>query len=60
MGIFDKAKDLVGDNADKIEDGIDQVAEMAKDKVPEAHGDKVDMVADKAKDVVEGLSEDDD
>lgn len=55
MGILDKIKGLIGGNADKIEDGIDKAADVAKDKVGDDHADKVDMAADKAKDVVDGL-----
>lgn len=58
MGLFDKAKKLVGDNADKVDDAIDKAAEMAKDKVPDAHDDKIDKAAEAAKDAVEGLAED--
>ena len=57
MGWMDKAKGLVGKNADKIEDGIDKAAEMAKDHIPDEHDDKVDMAADKARDLVESLED---
>jgi MT0933-like antitoxin protein len=59
MGILDKIKGLVGGNADKVEDGIDKAADIAKDKVGEDNADKVDMAADKAKEVVDGLDGDD-
>jgi antitoxin protein of toxin-antitoxin system len=59
MGILDKIKGLVGGNADKVEDGIDKAADIAKDKVGEDNADKVDMAADKAKEVVDGLGGDD-
>lgn len=58
MGILDKLKSLVGGNADKVEDGIDKAAEVAKEKVGEEHADKVDTAAEKAKDVVEDLAGD--
>lgn len=64
MGLFDKAKKLVGDNAEKIEDavedGIDMAADKAKDLVPDAHDDKVDMAAEKAKDLADKIDGDDD
>ena len=60
MGILDKLKSLVGGNADKVEEGIDKVADVAKDRVGEEHADKVDAAADKAKDVVEDLAEEGD
>jgi len=59
MGILDKIKGLVGGNADKVEDGIDKAADVAKDKVGEGNADKVDMAADKAKEAVDGLDGDD-
>ena len=63
MGLFDKAKKLVGDNAEKIEDvvedGIDKAADMAKGIVPDEHDDKVDMAADKAKDLLDKVDGDD-
>ena len=58
MGILDKIKALIGGNADKVEDGIDQAADVAKDKVGDDHADKIDTAADKAKDVVESLEGD--
>jgi len=59
MGFLDKAKGLIGNNADKVEDGIDKAADVVEDQVGEEHADKVEMAAEKAKDVVEGLSDDD-
>ena len=52
MGIEDianQAKDLAGQHADKVEQGIDAVAEQAKKVVPEEHADKVDQAANAAK-----------
>ncbi len=59
MGILDKIKGLIGGNAEKIEDGIDKAAEVAKDKVGEEHADKVETAADKAKEVVDKLDGED-
>ena len=33
MGFLDKAKDLIADNADKVDDAIDKAADAAKDFV---------------------------
>ncbi len=57
MGILDKLKSLVGGNADKVEEGIDKAADVAKDQVGEEHADKIDTAAEKAKDVVGDLAE---
>ena len=48
MGILDGLKKLVSRNKEEVSDGIDKVAEVAKDKV--GHEKEVD----KAVDVVEG------
>ena len=32
MGLLDKAKGLIGKNADKVEDAIDKAADVADDK----------------------------
>ena len=58
MGILDKLKGLIGGNADKVEDGIDKAADLAKDKIGDDHADKIDSAAEKAKDVVEDLAGD--
>ena len=59
MGLFDKVKGLLGSNAQKIEDvvedGIDKAADMAKGMVPDGHDDKVDMAAEKAKDAADQI-----
>lgn len=57
MGFIDKIKDVVGDNADKAEGVIDKAADLIDDKTGNAHSDKIDAAAEKAKDVVEGLGD---
>ena len=55
MGMLDKVKGLVAGNKDKIEDGVDKVADVAKDKLPDEHGGKVDQAADAVKDQIKKL-----
>lgn len=55
MGLFDKAKDLVGDNKEAVKDGIDKAADVVADKVGEEHADKVEQGAEKVKDIVDGI-----
>lgn len=50
MGIFDKAKDLAGDNADSVDGAIDKAADVADEKTGGEHTDKIDQGADVAKD----------
>lgn len=47
-----KAKDLVTDNRDKIEQGVDKAGNLVNDKTGGKHSDKVDKVTGK---VTEGL-----
>jgi hypothetical protein len=56
MGIFDKAKDAVSGNKDKVKQGIDKGADVARDKAGE-HADKVQQGADMAKDQVDKIDE---
>ena len=51
-GIFDKAKEAAEEHADKIEDGIDKVAEAIDDKTGGKHADKIAGGAEKAKDAL--------
>lgn len=56
MGIDDitnKAKDLAADNADKVKEGVDAVADKVKGAVPEEHADKVDQAAEAVKGLVD-------
>lgn len=63
MGLFDKlkkkAEDLAEDHGDKIEDAIDKVADIADDKTGGKYSGQIDTGAEKAKDFVEDLGDDD-
>src|SRR5215213_6678254 len=52
MGIFDKAKDALGDNLDKVEGGIDKAADFVNDRTGGGHTDQISSGADLAKDRV--------
>ena len=52
MGIFDKAKDALGDNPDQVESGIDKAADFADDRTGGAHTDQISSGADLAKERV--------
>jgi hypothetical protein len=58
MGILDNAKDLLSDHEDTVADGIDKARDLAKDKAPDSAGGAIDAVADKARDLLGGLTED--
>ena len=55
MGILDSVKGLVGANKDKVQQGVDKAAELAKDKLPDEHDGKVDKIADAATDQITKL-----
>ncbi len=57
-GIADKASDLAGEHADKIEDGLEKAAEFIDDKTGGKHSDKIDGAVDKAKDALGKLGDD--
>ena len=48
MGFLDKAKDLVGKNADKADDAIDKAADVIDDKTGGKHTDKIANATGKA------------
>ena len=54
MGLFDKAKDLLGQHADKVSDAIDKVAEVVDDKTDGKYTDKIEKGAETAKGLVDG------
>ena len=58
LGDFiDKAKDVVADNEEAVEDGIDQVADVVDDKTGGKYSDQVDQGAEAAKDFVDDLGD---
>lgn len=48
MGLFDKAKDLAEDNADKIADGVDKATDVVDDKTGGKFTDHLEKVDDAA------------
>jgi nitrogen-specific signal transduction histidine kinase len=49
MGFFDKAKDLLAQNADKVESVIDKAAEFVDEKTQGKYTDTIHKVQDEAK-----------
>ncbi|WP_152363455.1 antitoxin [Microlunatus speluncae] len=49
MGIFDKAKDMLGDNQESVDQGIDQAADFVDEKTGGQHSEQIDQGADFAK-----------
>ncbi len=57
MGILDDAKGALGEHSDKVEDGIDTVADVVDDKTGGKYSDNVDQAQDIAKDWVADQAE---
>ncbi len=61
MSMFDKAKDKLGENSGKVEEtakkGVDKASEAARHKTGGKHDDKIDKVADKAKDAADKIDD---
>lgn len=55
MGFLDKLRGLIGGNKAKVKDGIDKASDTVESKVGAQHADKVENVAEKAKDAVDKL-----
>ncbi|MET7279810.1 antitoxin [Kribbella sp. NPDC005582] len=55
MGIFDKAKDALGEHGDKVDEGIDKAGDFADEKTGGEHADKIDQGQEFAKDRLDGL-----
>jgi len=49
MGLLDKAKDLLAQNADKVETVIDKAAEFVDDKTQGKYSDTIHTVQEEAK-----------
>lgn len=54
-----KAKGLAEEHGDKAEDAVDKAADFADDKTGGKYSDQIETGAEKVKDVVEGLAEED-
>ncbi len=52
MGLLDKAKDLLAQNADTVETVIDKAAEFVDDKTQRKYSDTIHTVQDEAKKAV--------
>jgi hypothetical protein len=56
MGFLDKAKDLLAQNADKVDAAIDKAGDLVDEKTKNKHADTVDKVQDAAKRAVDKLN----
>ena len=57
MSMFDKAKDLLGQHADKVEDGIDKLGDLVDEKTGGQHADTISSAREKAKEELRKLDD---
>lgn len=57
MGILDKARDALGKNREKIDQGLQKAAKLAKEKAGTQHADKIDRVVEKGKDALNRMDD---
>jgi hypothetical protein len=58
MGIFDKAKDALGDNIEQVDAGIDKAAEFVDNKTGDKYSEQIDQGAEFVKDKLEEFAND--
>jgi hypothetical protein len=58
MGIFDKAKDAMSGQQDKVDAGVEKAGDMADEKTGDKYTEKVDQGQEMAKDKLSDLSSD--
>jgi hypothetical protein len=56
--LFDKAKDLLAENSDTVDEAVDKIAGLVDDKTGGKHKDQVRQGAAKAKDAIAQLVDD--
>ena len=57
MGFLDKAKELAGQHADKVDQAIDKAADMVDERTGGKYADQIDKGADAARGFVDGDNE---
>ncbi len=53
MGFLDKARDLLSQNADKVETAINKAGEFVDDKTQRKYSDTIQKVQEEAKKIVD-------
>jgi MT0933-like antitoxin protein len=59
MGFLDKAKDLLTQNADKVDAAIDKAGEFVDDKTQGKYSDTIHKVQEEARKAAESAAKDD-
>jgi MT0933-like antitoxin protein len=58
MGIFDKAKDAMSGQQDKVDAGVEKAGDMVDEKTGDKYTEKVDQGQDMAKDKLSDVTSD--
>lgn len=53
MGIFDKAKDLINQHNDKVDQGIDKAAGLIDERTGSKHSEQISQATQRAKDALD-------
>lgn len=56
MGIFDKAKDLLNEHNEQVDQGIDKVADLVDGKTGNQHTEQIDQAVQQVKDTIDDVS----
>lgn len=57
MSMFDKAKDLLNEHGDKVDEGIDKLGDLINEKTGGQHADKVDTAQAKLREQLDKLDD---
>ena len=57
--LFDKAKNLLEEHADKVDGAVDKLAEVVDEKTGGKHADQIEKGAEQAKSAIKGFVEKD-
>ncbi|GAA3642464.1 antitoxin [Microlunatus ginsengisoli] len=57
MGIFDKAKDMIGDHNDQVDQAIDKAADLADQKTGGQYTEQIDQSAEQIKEQLDKMAE---
>jgi MT0933-like antitoxin protein len=58
MGIFDKAKDAMSGQQDKVDAGVEKAGDMVDERTESKYAEQVDQGQEMAKDKLGGLTDD--
>lgn len=57
MGMMDKARGAIERNRDKIDQGMQKAAKLAKEKAGAQHADKIDRIVERGQDTLDRMDD---